>query len=152
MEDDSVAVTATVVSDAAPVHVDETGMEIIPNIIPDANHLSGHVVVFGCVTNLILFLNEMRRPVHNMNLAQLQQQVVVVHDSVPLGWNFICEAFTNVMYVCVCVCVCVCVFVCTLPYLPPFAFTHSILISPSLSLSLTHTHLLTACAGSSRVR
>lgn len=72
----------------------------IEGMIDDANHLKGHIIIFGCTTNLFLFLTELRRDIHATGPStESPPAVIVVDDVPPRAWPFIREAFADVFYI-----------------------------------------------------
>ena len=72
----------------------------VPNLVEDAFALEGHIIVFGCTTNIFLFLTELRRDIHKIGPGMDKPPAVVVIDDVPPRvWNYVCEAFTDVYFI-----------------------------------------------------
>ena len=73
---------------------------VVMNTLDNANHLSGHIIVFGCTTNVFLFLTELRREIHATGPGMMTPPAVIIVDlSPPSSWPYIMEAFTEVYFI-----------------------------------------------------
>ena len=73
----------------------KTGMDRESQSLMDASEFKDHIVVFGCTTNLSVFIAELRRPLVS---SSSYHSVVVVDDVEPSKWDFIVEAFNDVYF------------------------------------------------------
>ena len=62
-------------------------------IIKDVNNLSKHIIVHGDDSNLIVFVEELRRPAVK---GDIYHPVVIVSERVPKNWGLIAESFNDV--------------------------------------------------------
>lgn len=70
--------------------------DFIPGLIENASHIENHVIVFGCVDNIALFLNELRRP---LIVGSSFHPIVVVHEKEPPGWKNLAVKFREVYFI-----------------------------------------------------
>jgi len=63
--------------------------------IADASRLSDHIIVFGCVDYIHLFVNELRRPLIRGNSYR---SIVIVNDFEPHRWSAIKQRFNDVYF------------------------------------------------------
>lgn len=61
-------------------------------IVTNASHISNHIIVFGCVDNLLLFVKELRRPLGDDNY----HPVLIVNETIPPKWDVIAKSFKDV--------------------------------------------------------
>lgn len=69
--------------------------------ISHCNDFSGHIIVFGCVSNLFLFLSELRKDIHVVPQADgsfKHPVVVIVNKTMPPKWDVIASVFENVFW------------------------------------------------------
>jgi hypothetical protein len=64
--------------------------------LDNANSFRNHIVVFGCLTNLFVFVSELRRPLIASSNYHI---IVVVAEETPDNWDDITEAFEDCYYI-----------------------------------------------------
>lgn len=64
--------------------------------LEDANALHDHIIVFGCVSNLHVFIAELRRP---LIVSNSYHAIVVVNEEEPPRWEHITEAYNDVYFI-----------------------------------------------------
>jgi len=62
-------------------------------ILKDASHLTNHVIVCGCESNLHMFIGELRRPAVS---GDTYHPILVVHAERPSSWHYIEETYNDV--------------------------------------------------------
>jgi hypothetical protein len=65
--------------------------------IDDAMGMTNHIIVFGCVDNLKLFISELRRPL--VENTPMYHNIIIAHSEVPPQWNSIQQLFKDVYLV-----------------------------------------------------
>ena len=62
----------------------------------DASNLDGHIIVFGCASNLLLFVAELRRSA----IADFDfHPIVIVSEVVPPEWDLIVKKYREVYFI-----------------------------------------------------
>jgi hypothetical protein len=64
--------------------------------IPDASNLIDHVIVFGCVDYIHIFVNELRRPLVS---GDAYRPIVIVSEFEPHRWNAIQAKYSDVYFI-----------------------------------------------------
>jgi voltage-gated potassium channel Kch len=64
--------------------------------LSDASNIMDHVIVFGCVDYIHIFVNELRRPLIS---GDAYRPIVIVSEFEPHRWNTIKSKYTDVYYV-----------------------------------------------------
>ena len=62
----------------------------------DVGNLQDHVIVFGCIDNLVEFISEFRRPCVTDFMLH---PIVVVSEEVPPRWDYIVKKFAAVYFI-----------------------------------------------------
>ena len=63
--------------------------------IDDAEDISNHIVVIGCLNNFPVFVAELRRP---LIVNSAYHPIVVVSETEPVQWEDVCEEFDDVFW------------------------------------------------------
>ena len=77
-----------------PCYPEGLGMQSLQVI--DASKIVDHVIVFGCVDNVHLFVHELRRPLIQGNSYR---PIVIVSEMEPLKWSSIASTYRDVYFI-----------------------------------------------------
>ena len=73
-----------------------SGLGLLSKQVDDAKKLTDHIIVFGCVDNVHLFVHELRRPLIR---GSSYRPIVIMSDSEPLKWDQVRDTYKDIYYI-----------------------------------------------------
>ena len=64
-------------------------------IMTDAKNLTGHVIVYGCDANLLMFISELRRPAVR---GDTYHPILIIADNQPSKWDYIRHKYNDIYF------------------------------------------------------
>ncbi len=64
-------------------------------IMADAKNLTGHVIVYGCDSNLLMFISELRRPAVR---GDTYHPILIISDNEPSKWDYIRNKYNDIYF------------------------------------------------------
>lgn len=64
-------------------------------IMTDAKNLSGHVIVYGCDANLLMFISELRRPAVR---GDTYHPILIISENTPTKWDYIRHKYNDIYF------------------------------------------------------